>query len=172
MPYAALPAAINNADIIIAATNAPGYLVHPYFFSSEKPRMIIDLSVPSNIDPAATNMRGNVLHGIDEISRVLETTITKRNSEIPKALSILEAYQSEFLNWLHLQKHVPMLNDIKDKLHNLGEIHFCGIENKQLLSSRVNKTVGSLAMNLRYGHDKGCHYINAINEFLQPGNHE
>lgn len=171
-PYPELTTEVNTADIIITATNAPGYLLRPHFFSTSKSRTIIDLAVPSNVDPAVGNIPGHTLHAIDEISQVMETTLAKRNNEIPKALSILDAYQAEFLNWLHLQKHIPMINAMKDKLQMLGKIHFCNSEGKQLLSSRVNKTVGSLAMNLRYRHEKGCHYINAINEFLQPGSYE
>lgn len=166
-PFATLATEVNKADIIITATNAPAYIVHPGFFSSAKSRTIIDLAVPLNVDPAAGNIAGNKVHGIDEISQVMKATQAKRNSEIPKAISILDTYQSEFLTWLHLQRHIPMINAMKDKLQNLGEVHFFDVQGKESLSSRVNKTVGSLAMNLRYKQEKGCHYINAINEFLQ-----
>jgi glutamyl-tRNA reductase len=160
---------VNQADIIISATNAPGHIIHPHFFSGLKKQWILDLSVPANADPRIREIDNIVLYGIDDVSKVMEITRQTRNNEVPKAISILHRYEADFFTWLELQKHVPMINEMKDKLLSLGEIHFSDSDIKELVSTRVNKTVGLFAMKLRYKHEKGCHYINAINEFLQTG---
>ena len=45
---------ITEADIIISAAEAPGHLLHlghAPFFNQERPVTVIDLGMPSNIDP-------------------------------------------------------------------------------------------------------------------------
>lgn len=168
-PFSALAEEIRTADIVLVCTNAASYTVYPHFFPGQKDQWILDLSVPENTDPAIKNIPGVRVTGIDEVSGTMKATLAKRNSEIPKALAIIEEFRQAFYEWLHLQRHIPLINEIKGKLYELGEIHFVATANTGVLSSRVNKTVGSLAMNLRYKREKGCHYINAINEFLQPG---
>lgn len=167
-PFSAIREQVEQADIIIACTNAENYTLLPDFFSGRKKQWIMDLSVPSNVHPAVKDISGRHVTGIDEISQALKDTLAKRSSEIPKAMAIVNHYQSEFLSWLQMQRHVPVINDIKNKLYSLGEIHFCYTNDKYALSRRINKAVGSLAMHLRYRNEKGCHYINTINEFLKP----
>lgn len=166
-PFDNLKTLAGSADIIITTTNAPGYVIHPDFVSSYRHQWILDLSVPANVDPHMQEIENVTLYGIDDISQVMEITRQTRNNEVPKAISILDRYEADFFTWLELQKHVPMINEMKDKLHSLGEILFSDSDIKKMISTRVNKTVGSFAIKLRYKNEKGCHYINAINEFLQ-----
>ena len=168
-PYSSLEEEAIVADIIIVCTNAAGYILGKHSFSATKEQWVMDLSVPENVDPSVSDLPGINLIGIDEISLVLNATLAKRNDEIPKAVSIIEQYQGEFFNWLHMQRHVPAINDMKIKLFRLGEVHFSHVKNQNhFLNSHVNRTIGSLAMDLRYKEEKGCHYIRAINEFLEP----
>jgi glutamyl-tRNA reductase len=139
----------------------------PEFFSNSKTQWVFDLAIPSNTDPEVLKMENVMASGIDEISQVLVSTELMRTNEIPKAEAILLAYESDFHNWLDLQKHVPLINTMKDKLYGLGEPGTNTNTHQRSLHSRVNQTVGILAMNLRYKEEKGCHYINAINQFLQ-----
>ena len=166
--FSTLEEQIKIADIILVCTKAPSYTLLPRFFSGEKEQWILDLSVPENSDPVIKNISRMTVTGIDEVSNVMKATLTKRNSEIPQALKIIEHYQQEFYEWLQLQQHVPLINAMKDKLCQLGEIHFREDLGMEMLMTRVNKAIGSLAMDLRYKREKGCHFINAINEFLQP----
>ena len=172
-PIAALENEVKEADIIVVCTNAPEYTLTPEFFSAAKEQWVLDLSVPENVHPSIKNLATVKLTGLDEVSQYLQTTLAMRMQEIPKAYSIILEYQDDFYTWLKWQRHVPVINDMRAKLYTLGEIHFCSVNNQQiendseLLDDKVNRTVGSLARNLRLKHEKGCHYINAINEFLE-----
>ena len=172
-PFSQLKQEIGKADIIIVCTNATDYTIVPAYISSSKHRWILDLSVPENVDPAVKELPDVKVTGIDEVSLYLQNTLAMRTGEIPKAHTIIQDYQYEFYNWLKWQRNVPLINEMKTKLYALGEIHLCAIKNKEpeyasdLLNDKVNKTVGSLARNLRMKQERGCHYINAINEFLE-----
>ena len=56
VPYEDLASACDEADIIITSSAARPYTVLPKFFKSLKPRLILDLSVPQNVDPAVNDL--------------------------------------------------------------------------------------------------------------------
>ena len=76
----------DDADIIIVSSAAENYTIHPSFFTTPKSRLILDLSVPQNVNPAVENIKGITLLNVDEISLILDKTISLRQAEIPKAL--------------------------------------------------------------------------------------
>ncbi len=54
---------ITNADVIVSAADAPGYLLHlghAPFFNQERPVTVIDLGMPRNIDPELDDLSADV----------------------------------------------------------------------------------------------------------------
>ena len=54
---------ITEADVIVSATDAPGYLLHlghAPFFNQERPVTVIDLGMPRNIDPELDDLSADV----------------------------------------------------------------------------------------------------------------
>lgn len=165
-PFSALAAETEKTDIIIVCTNASGYTLLPSFFSGKKNQRVFDLSVPENVHPDIKKIEGVEVIGIDEVSKTLQDTFEKRNAEIPKANLIINEYLHQFKAWMAMYTHVPAINSMKSKLETLSRSHsFPGVT-ETMIGNRINKTVGVLASNLRQKDEKGCHYINAINDFL------
>jgi glutamyl-tRNA reductase len=162
-----LSVAAGAADIVIVCTRATEYSLLPSMFAGNKQQWLLDLSVPSAIHPDVKNITTVRSTDIDAISELMTATVAARNGEIPRVLEIIEHFKAEYFDWINMQRHVPVINDMKGKLQLLGEIHW-ETDNQDALNQKVNRAVGSLAMNLRYRNEKGCHYIHAINEFLKP----
>ena len=59
VPYKDLACEADDADIIIVSSAAENYTIHPSFFTTPKSRLILDLSVPQNVNPAVKNIRWN-----------------------------------------------------------------------------------------------------------------
>jgi glutamyl-tRNA reductase len=137
--------------------------VLPSFFTNDKERLVLDLSIPQNVDPAIKNIPGIQLMNVDEISVILDKTIDKRKAEIPQALQVIAETISELKDWYESQAHNPVLRKIKSQLNELAgdEITMC---NKQ----RIQKTVSFLAIQLKKESNKGCQYINALNNYFLP----
>ena len=57
VPYKYLALEADAADIIIVSSAAENYTIHPSFFTTPKSRLILDLSVPQNVNPAVGNIR-------------------------------------------------------------------------------------------------------------------
>ncbi|GAC1591117.1 MAG: glutamyl-tRNA reductase [Ginsengibacter sp.] len=160
--HADLKNAANESDIILVSTSSETYTIHPEFFALNKSRLILDLSVPQNVDPSVKHVPNTLLMDVDEISLILNQTIDRRRAEIPKAKKIISETIEETISWYNMQQHSPLLKQIK--LH-LSELQYPGNEpvDKQ---DKIQKTVSTLAVQLRKENNKGCQYIHAMNDYL------
>jgi glutamyl-tRNA reductase len=163
IPYDNLPDEADNFDVVIVSAAAENFIISLPHFKTTKSRLILDLSVPQNVDPSVKNFPGIELMNVDEISVILNKTIHKRKSEIPKALQIIDQIIYELTEWYAMQLNNPMLRKIKLQLHELSKQHADITDHKE----RIHKTVSSLAIRLRKQNNKGCQYIHAMNDYLQ-----
>jgi glutamyl-tRNA reductase len=162
LPYKDLSSACNDADIIIVSSASGTYSVVPSFFTDRKPRLILDLSVPQNVDPAVKKIEGITVLNVDEVSSVMDHTILLRKSEIPKAKKIIDETLGSLEEWHRLQFNNPLLRMVKSQLFQLNETyHF---ENSS--PEKIHKTVSSLAVQLKIKNNKGCQCINALSNYL------
>ncbi len=160
--YKNLPASCSNADIIIVSTTSDSYTILPSFFVEGNPQLVLDLSVPQNVDPAVKNLPGVTLLNVDEVSIILDKTISTRRAEVPKALEIINQTLNSLEEWHRQQFNNPSLRIVKTQLYQLNEIYFKDDNNE-----RIHKTVSSLAIQLKYKNNKGCQCIIALNSYLQ-----
>ncbi|MDQ2720918.1 MAG: glutamyl-tRNA reductase [Bacteroidota bacterium] len=161
--YKNLSAACNDADIIIVSSAAANYTVFASFFVTKKSRLVLDLSVPQNVDPEIKNIFGTTLLDVDEVSLVLKKTISKRQAEIPKALKIIDDTLNSLEGWHRQQLNNPSLRRVKSQLAQLNEAYFNHADNEE----KIHQTVSSLAIQLKDKKNKGCQCINALNSYLQ-----
>ena len=165
---------INAADIIVVSTQAAEPTVMPDFITDQKPRIFLDLSIPSNVHHCIQYLPHQQVVNVDDISVILNDTIRKRTNEIPAAKKIIEETQTEFVAWLSSHSHSPMVKDVKDKLLALSkttgvcemadslEYNFISPQDEYT----INKTISRLAVNLKNKSEKGCQFIDAYNHFF------
>jgi glutamyl-tRNA reductase len=172
--YEMLPHELRNADIIIVCTNSREPAVLPSHLAGSGNKLILDLSVPANVHIGVKAMNGIRVIDVDEISTtILDKTFARRKKEVPKANEILLYYKNEYCNWLDEYRYSLHIKSWKDKLQELHEWQpqqYCELAGeKPLLSDdhKVQKAVTRLAVNLRANQEKGCQFINAINDYLQ-----
>lgn len=167
-PYTQLEQEVAAADIVIVATNADKVVITRKSLENSSPKILIDLSIPNNIEPSAGNLPHITLANVDDLSRINDKTLQKRQAEVPKALQIIAAHISEFNEWLMLRSHVPVLKAVKQKLHDM---HSCGLflatnHTPIIDHSAIQKVVNTVAVKMRSQHQPGCYYIEAINDFM------
>lgn len=162
VPYQDLSHACDEADIVIVSSTAENYTVLPEFFIQEKPRLILDLSVPQNVDPAVKTLKCITLMNVDEISVILDKTISLRNAEVPKALQIIDFTMAEVMKWYKRQANNPLLRRIKAQLLELSQHQ----PQDEYAEAKIHKTISSFAVQLHTEKNKGCQYINALSSYL------
>lgn len=177
-PIENLAESIQDADIVLVATNAPHPTIHKAQLTNASPKLIVDLSIPFNVAPDVRELPHIDVVNVDELSKVQDETLERRMQEVPKALCLIEEHMQEFLYWFKMRKHAVVLKAVKDKL---TEIHHREIlqqknganyqfEDLEAVSSRIiQKMINLMAGKVRKEADKSDLYISMINDIFETG---
>ncbi len=164
-PVENLQQAIDDADIIVVATNADQPILGEKELGRTGKKLVIDLSIPYNVATSVKTLDHITLINVDELSKVKDETLQLREGEIPKATAIIAEHLEEFLTWIELRRHVHFLKAIKARLHLLHTLN--PFEEKE--AGKIQKVINGAAVKMRLHQNHGCQYIQAINEFMAPG---
>lgn len=159
---------IFSADIILVATNATAPIVLQSQLKNAAQKLIIDLSIPCNVEESVRELPNVHLINVDELSKLKDETLKLREAAVPEAKAIIEDAMQDFFEWHHMRRHVPMLKDLK---HKLKEIHQSSAKNIPLtcceaVDMKIQKLVNETAGKMRADNQRGCQYISAINQFM------
>lgn len=114
--YANLQEEINASDILIVATGALNPTVDKHCIQAAKPLLILDLSIPRNVNQNVTELENVTLVHLDDLSQMTDDTLERRKAFIPVAEQILEEVKLDFNSWLATRKFAPTINALKHKL--------------------------------------------------------
>ncbi len=114
--YANLQEEINISDILIVATGAQNPTVDKHCIQTTKPLLILDLSIPKNVNGNVTDLDNVTLVHLDDLSQITDETLERRKEHIPVAEAIIEDVKSEFNAWLATRKFAPTIKALKHKL--------------------------------------------------------
>lgn len=117
---------INNADVLIVSTGAEKPTVTKNHISKNKELLVLDLSMPRNVDESVTEFENIRLVNVDELSKITDETLSVRQKEVPKAEQIISEHKQEFQEWLHHRRLTPAINTLKKSLEAIqkDEINF------------------------------------------------
>lgn len=114
--YANLQEEINHSDILIVATGALNPTVDKHCIQSAKPLLILDLSIPKNVNVNVTELDNVTLIHMDDLAKITDDTLERRKQHIPLAEKIIDEVKSEFNAWLSTRKFAPTIKALKHKL--------------------------------------------------------
>ncbi|MFL1010668.1 glutamyl-tRNA reductase [Flavisericum labens] len=114
--YANLQEEINQSDILIVATGAQRPTIDKQIIQSKKPLLILDLSIPKNVDANVEELNLVQLIHLDHLSKITDETLEARKQHIPSAEAIIEEVKTEFNSWLETRKFAPTIKALKQKL--------------------------------------------------------
>ncbi len=114
--YANLQEEISNTDILIVATGAQRPTIDKHIIQSKKPLLILDLSIPKNVDENVEELENVSLVHLDDLSKITDKNLEARKSHIPSAEAIIEDVKGEFNSWLETRKFAPTIKALKHKL--------------------------------------------------------
>src|SRR5258708_33268910 len=171
-PLEQLPARVAASDIILVATSAERPTLLRSHLEGKGDKLIIDLSIPCNVEKEAAALPGITLVNVDELSKMKDETLQKRKAEVPKAKAIIAEHIAELMEWHEMRRHVPVLKAVKTKLK---ELHTCPIFSRLSGESfpstthtdqQIQRVINGMATKMRQHNQGGCHYIEAINEYI------
>lgn len=162
---------IASSRIIITATNAPKPIITQARLQGQQEKLVLDLSVPHNVETCAGDLPHIQLVNVDRLSQINDHSLEQRKMEAPKAELIINGYISEFLDWVQMRKNAPVLRAIKSKLHelvalnNIGHGQACSIHPSA--EQLIQKVLNNVAGKMRNDRPGSCYYMQAISEFIQ-----
>ncbi|MBX5438009.1 MAG: glutamyl-tRNA reductase [Thermoflavifilum sp.] len=170
-PYEQLAAQIQQADIILVATNASSPRLLPAHFADGQPKIVIDLSIPENVHPQVRELTHVKTVNVDELSRYKDETIQRRQQAVPQALSIIEKHQGDFLCWYRMRQHTEVLRTLKHKLMQICQQEMLQqkdmLPSDQIYSRVVQKIINHIACNLRKKSPQQVEiYLQALQELF------
>jgi len=161
-----------DADIILVATNADMPTLLRSHVEGKGGKLLIDLSIPCNVEDSVAELPGITLINVDELSKIKDETLQRREAEVPKAKAIIAEHVAELMEWYAMRKHVPVLKAVKSKLKELhtsplfsqlsGESSLCATD----MDEQIQRVINGMATRMRQHNQGGCHYIQAINEYI------
>ena len=173
-----LPQHIQQSDIILVATNSELPVIETSHLINSGNKIIIDLSIPFNVEKSAQDLDHITLVNVDELSKIKDATLHKREAEVPAAKAIIKEKIEEFLEWHEMRKNVPVLTAVKNKLYAMQscEMYISYSARKIMVPAvkvnfdyEIQKVVSGMAIKLRNQNQRGCQYIEAINEYIATG---
>ena len=110
---------IKQTDVLIVATGAQNPTIDKTLLNRKKPLLILDLSIPRNVNPDVAQIPGITLIHLDYLSQVTDDTLERRKQHIPAAEAIIEDMKLEFNTWINGRKYAPTIHALKAKLNDI-----------------------------------------------------
>jgi glutamyl-tRNA reductase len=162
---------IKKADIILVATNSAQPVILKEHLKDQNEKLIVDLSIPYNVEVAAQNLPNVRLVNVDELSKLKDETLKMRLAEVPKAKAIIVELVEEFNEWCEMRRHVPMLKDLKTKLKELYPQYTTATTScPKTIDVQIQRVLNETAGRIKVQNQRGCQYIAALNEFISAKN--
>jgi glutamyl-tRNA reductase len=123
--FDALPEQLEQADIVVSATNSPHHIVEPDELRNVmagregRPLLIIDLAVPRDVDPACRAIPTVTLHDVDDVQGIVERNASGREVEARRAESVLEGELAAFERWLGSLEVLPTIAALRDRANEI-----------------------------------------------------
>ena len=172
-PYSALQNEIATADVILVSTGAMEPVILKGHLNNIEigAKLIIDLSVPRNVAVDVNTVEGITLVDVDQLAKIKDETLQKRQLEVPRVEAIINEHIAEFMSWYNMRKYVPVIQEVKDKLKDIyiapALCNFNGMEVEKATEETLKKVMNTFAAKMRNNNTVGCCYIEAINDYIE-----
>ena len=154
IPFDNLHEELAETDILIVATGAQHPIINKTHFPNGKETLVIDLSIPNNVEKNVTENTNVSLVDVDQLSLHISETMLQRQKEIPKAESIIKEMTKDFVEWEKKRKLAPNIHHFKAALkkmehyemHNIHKKHkYVDVNDMQLSDKLIQKITNRFA---------------------------
>jgi len=119
-----LAATLTEADVIIASTSAPGFVIEAAHVASARKKrrgrsqFFIDLAVPRDVSPDVESMDGIFLYNVDDLSRVVSESLVSRGREALQAQAIIDEEAKTFDRWADAEQATPLIVGLRERIRS------------------------------------------------------
>ena len=127
VPFESLDDALQSTDIVIAATDSPGYVVTTSMGSSlhrmpgDAPLFAFDLAIPRDINPQVAAEFDVRLFNIEDLSAIAEENLAERRRSADDAEIIIDDEVAKFMKWWDSLDVLPTIKAIRRNAEDIRE---------------------------------------------------
>lgn len=114
-----LPRLLTTADLVITCTSAPHFILEADEVRraaaerAGQPLVVIDVSVPRDVDPKASSVAGVRLFNLDDLEPLVAENAKAREGEVKAARSIIAEEVQSFEEWRLRGDIAPLIRDMR-----------------------------------------------------------
>ena len=129
-------AALVDADIVVASTSAPGFVLTADELGSVlrgrrgRPLLFVDLAVPRDVDPALAGFDGCFVYDVDDLEAVVASTLVGRRAEAVRAERIVAAEADRFREWQASLAVVPAIASLRARAEEIRASELARVEGR------------------------------------------
>jgi glutamyl-tRNA reductase len=127
VPYERLAVELADADVVIASTASPKFILTPELMKSvvrtrrRRPLFVIDIAVPRDVDPRVGNMDNVFVYDVDDLQQVAEENLAARAREVALAERIVEEELDAFLRWRRSLELAPTIVALRKQFGQIAD---------------------------------------------------
>ena len=127
VPFGAIPEVLKGVDIVIASTNAPGYVLEPEVVRDamaarpDRPLFLIDIAVPRDIHPDSGLVNNVRLYDVDDLRTLSDSNRAEREREAQLAEEIVAKEVTQFAKSYRALEVVPTISALRDKADEIRD---------------------------------------------------
>lgn len=112
---------INNFDVIITCTGSEKFILNKENTNPNKNLLLIDISIPRNIDPELSKNDLIELYDIDLLQIEIDINIEERKKLLFNSEIIIEEEMSKFVNWYNNFEILPVISSLSGFFENIRD---------------------------------------------------
>src|SRR5262249_50403994 len=127
VPLERIEDALSGADVVVASTSAPGYVLDVATTRRALARrrnrhlLLLDLAVPRDLDPEINDLDGCYLYDIDDLEAIVAETLSGRQREAERAEAIVATEADRFHEWHAALDVVPAIASLRARAEEIRE---------------------------------------------------
>ncbi len=125
LPWEQLPAALEQADIVITATGAAlpvltrGEVEAVMKQRRNRPLFLIDIALPRDVDPGVGELESVFLYDLDDLQAVVQENLSRRAAEVAHAEQIVSDEVGKFEAWLTARVAIPTVVALRQRFESI-----------------------------------------------------
>jgi glutamyl-tRNA reductase len=124
LPWNLRAQALENAHAVVVATRAPHLLLRAEDFTQPLPDarpVVVDISVPRAVDPAARSLTGLRIYDIDDLQAIVAEQQSLRREEIALVEEIVEEELAEYRAWERSRRVAPVITALRQQAEAVAQ---------------------------------------------------
>ena len=173
--FSAIASHLHEFDLVFTATASPDTLIkyeatlQALKTRKYKPMVMIDLSVPRDIDDRIAQLEDVFLYAVDDLQKVITENINRRASTIEEATRIIDAEAELLVQWIKRHRHHDLLKQYQNKVEHIKQSVLDRQLNQDLSEEQVKKlSTVAHQVSKKLSHD----HISALRKIIESGNED